>query len=150
MSWFTRQREVETILQAMFCRGAAYTMSNGKPMVDRLPAFPRKLKEGQPLRGFIKDDQLAALAANAKEPWLRCLIECAYRFGFRKGEPLRLRARQVDLLDGLIVLEDSKSGDPRTIPINDVMRRLFVELVRGKKAADFVFTRPNGRVVRDY
>jgi len=66
------------------------------------------MKEGRPRKGFIKDEQFALLAANAKTPWLRCFIECAYKFGFRKGELLGLRRRQVDLLEGRIRLEDSK------------------------------------------
>ncbi len=145
----TINREV-TVLQAMFRQGAQYTIANGKRMVDRLPAFPRKLKEGQPRRGFLKDDQFALLAANATEPWLRCFIECAYKFGFRKGELLGLRKRQVDLIDGLILLEDTKAGDPRAVPVNETMRQLFVELVRGKKDDDYVFTRPDGSVVVDF
>jgi hypothetical protein len=55
------------------------------PVVDRLPAFPRKMKEGKPRKGFNKDKQFALLAANAKTPWLRYFIECAYKFGFRNG-----------------------------------------------------------------
>ena len=138
------------ILQAMYRQGAQYTMANGKRMVDRLPAFPRKMKEGQPRRGFLKDDQFAMLAASATEPWLRCFIECAYKFGFRKGELLGLRKRQVDLIDGLILLEDTKSGDPRQVPVNETMRQLFVELVRGKRDDDYVFARPDGSVVVDF
>jgi len=138
------------ILQAMFRLGAQYTMANGKRMVDRLPAFPKKLEEGKPRRGFLKDEEFAVLASHATVPWLRCFIECAYKFGFRKGELLGLRKRQVDLIDGLILLEDTKSGDPRQVPMNAKMKELFLELVRGKNDDDQVFTRPDGSVVVDF
>jgi len=143
----TINREL-SVLQAMFRLGERSTAANGKPVVDRLPAFPRKMKEGKPRKGFIKDEQFALLAANAKTPWLRCFIECAYKFGFRKGELLGLRKRQVDLLEGCIRLEDSKSGDPRTIVMTETMRQLMLVLLRGKKDEDYVFTREDGsRVV---
>jgi integrase len=95
----TINREL-AILQAMFRLGARSTMANGQPMVERLPAFPSKLREGKPRRGFLKDEQFAVLAANAKTPWLRAFIECDYKFGFRKSELLGLRKHQVDLIDG--------------------------------------------------
>jgi site-specific recombinase XerD len=102
-------------LQAMFRLGERFTMANGQPMVERLPALPSKLKEGKSRRGFLKDEQFAVLAANAKTPWLRAFIECDYKFGFRKSELLGLRKYQVDLIGEIIRLEDSKSGDPRTV-----------------------------------
>jgi integrase len=76
-------------------------------------------------------------------------MECAYNFGFRKGELLGLRKRQVDLLEGCIHLEDSKSGDPRTIVMTETMRQLMLVLLRGKKDEDYLlFTREDGsRVV---
>ena len=124
----TINREL-AILQAMFRLGARSTMANGQPMVERLPAFPSKLKEGKPRRGFLKDEQFAVLAANAKTPWLRAFIECDYKFGFRKSELLGLRKHQVDLIDGLIRLEDSKNGDPRTVVMTDRMRSDFDTLI---------------------
>jgi len=144
----TINREL-AILQAMFRLGSRSTMANGQPMVERVPAFPSKLKEGKPRRGFLKDEQFAVLAANAKTPWLRAFIECDYKFGFRKSELLGLRKHQVDLIDGLIRLEDSKNGDPRTVVMTDRMRSLMLELVRGKGDQDYVFTREDGTRVVD-
>jgi integrase len=67
---------------------------------------------------------------------------------FPQGELLGLRRRQVDLLEGRIRREDSKSGDPRTIVMTETMRQLMLVLLRGKKDEDYVFTREDGsRVV---
>jgi integrase len=119
-------------------------------MVNVLPAFPERLAEAPPRKGFIKDEQFSVLASHAKVPWLRAFIECAYKFGFRKGELLGLRKRQVDLIDGIIRLEDTKSGDPRQVPMTAKMRELMLELVRGKNDDDPVFTRPDGSTVVDF
>jgi integrase len=62
-------------------------------MVERIPAFPARLRESAPRKGFVTDKEYARLAANSKELWLRGLIACAYAFGFRKGELLNLRMR---------------------------------------------------------
>ena len=144
----TVNREL-SILQAMFRLGMASTMADGKPMVERLPAFPSKLQEGKPRKGFVQDAQFAVLAANAKEPWLRAFIEAAYSFGFRRGELLSLRKRQVDFLNGWIHLEDTKSGDPRQVKMSTKVRDLLVVLVRGKGDNDYVFTREDGSRVVD-
>jgi integrase len=62
------------------------------------------------------------LAKNAGELWLRDLLATAYAFGFRKGELLELRVRQVDLTNRSIRLNagETKSGDGRTVPVPTV------------------------------
>ena len=108
----TVNREL-TLLKAMFRFGAKQTPA----MVERLPAFPARLKESAPRKGFVTDEQYKALGSNAKELWLRTLIACAYSFGFRKGEMLNLRVRQVDLLERWLELEtdSTKNGEPRKV-----------------------------------
>jgi len=103
----TINREIAT-LRAMFFHGTKVT----PPMVDRLPAFPTRLKESKPRKGFVNDTQYAALAKNAKSLWMRALIACYYNFGFRKGEMLQLRVEQVDLLERTIELveDQTKTG----------------------------------------
>jgi integrase len=142
----TINRETAT-LRAMFQHGAKIT----PPMVDRLPAFPTRLKEPKPRQGFITDEQYAALAQNAKQLWLRALIACAYSFGFREGELLNLRVRQVDLLDRWIELEidTTKNGEPRKVRMTAEVYELMRGTVRGKSETDFVFTREDGGRVVD-
>lgn len=146
----TANREL-AVLQAMFNLGARFTGANGKPLVDRLPAFPSKLKEGEPRKGFIEQPQYEALMTHAKEPWLRCFVECGYAFGFRKGELLNLRVGAVDLLERWIRLsgEDTKNGRPRTVRMTSKVYDCLCACVRGKKEADFVFTRSDGSRVVD-
>ena len=88
-------------------------------MVDRVPAFPARLKENRPREGFATDAEYKVLAANAKELWRRALIACAYSFGFRKGELLNLHVRQVDLLDRWIELEEGTTKTARLAGSND-------------------------------
>ncbi len=106
----TINRELNT-LRAMFIRGTKVTPR----MVHSVPAFPARLEENPPRKGFILNKEYAALAKDANVPWLRCLIACAYNFGFRRGELLNLRVSQVDSLDKSIELlpGETKNGEPR-------------------------------------
>jgi integrase len=134
-------------LRAMLIRGTKVTPR----MVAMVPAFPDRLPEAAPRKGFITDAEYKKLAANAKDLWLRTLIACAYSFGFRKGELLNLRVRQVDLIDRLIQLdaEDTKNGEGRKIKMTGEVFQLMAECLSGKKPEDFVFTRPAGSQVVD-
>ena len=143
----TVNREL-SILQAMFRLGARST-ENGKPVVDRLPAFPGKLKEGPPKKGFIKDQEYSVLMSQAKEPWLLAFIEAAFSFGFRKSELLNLRCGQVDLLDRRITLYETKNGRSRTVMMTGGVYERFRVLMRGKGKDDFVLTRKDGSRVVD-
>jgi integrase len=135
------------LLRAMFRHGTRVT----PPMVDRVPAFPQRLKEPAPRTGFVTDEQYGVLAAHAKDLWLRALIACAYNFGFRKGELLNLRVDQVDLLNRWIELRDgeTKNGEPRKVPMTAEVCELLRACVTGKKPKDYVFTREGGARVCD-
>jgi integrase len=133
----TINREL-TLLKAMFNMGARHT----PPLVERIPYFGKKLKEPPPRKGFIGDAQYGELKRNAKYLWLRTLLALAYAFGFRKSEMLNLRCEQVDLFSGEIRLgHDTKSGQPRLVPMTSEVYQLMVECLRGKNPNDYVLTR---------
>jgi integrase len=121
------------------------------PMVARVPAVPSRLKESAPRQGFLGDSQYATLAANTKDLWLRCLIAASHSFGFRKGELLNLRVRQVDLLDRWMELEEgtTKNGEARKVRMTGKVFELMKECLRDKKPDDYVFTRQGGSQVVD-
>jgi integrase len=66
-------------------------------------------------RGFFEGDELEAVVAKLPEH-LRGLLRFLFWTGWRSGEARGLEWRQVDLKAGVIRLDDSKSGEPRTIP----------------------------------
>jgi integrase len=142
----TINRETAT-LRAMFHHGMRVT----PPMVTHLPAFPARLKEPLPRKGFITDVEYTTLKANTKLLWLRTLIACSYTFGFRKGELLNLHVRQVDLLDRWLELEEgsTKTGEARKIKMSGEVYELLLACVSGKSPDDFVFTRSDGSRVVD-
>jgi len=120
-------------------------------VLDRVPCFPASLKEAAPRKGFIEDEQYAVLAANAKPLWMRTLIACAYAFGFRRGEMLNLRVRQVDFFGRWLQLEEgtTKNDEGRKVKMTGEVYTLMLEATRGKNPDDFVFTREDGEHVCD-
>jgi integrase len=142
----TANRET-SLLRAMFNVGVKQTPI----MVDRLPAFPKRLKESPPRKGFIEDKDYAVLVANAKELWLRGLIAVAYTFGSRKGELISLRVRNIDFMARRIEFEGAvtKNGDPRQAIMTKEVYDLLVECTRGKNPNDLVFTRDGGQPIVD-
>jgi excisionase family DNA binding protein len=73
---------------------------------------------------------------------LRSIILVALNTGMRRGEILQLKWEDIDLENRSFSVKKTKSGKPRTIPINS---RLLVELLKVKREnphSSFVFTSP--------
>jgi integrase len=123
--------------------------------VIRMPKFPKELDEDASVRkGFLEDDQYSKLAtATAKRGlWLRSMFEVGYRFGWRVGELLNLRVKQVDLAERTIRLEvgETKNGEAREANMPQLMYWLIQQCVSGKQPDDFVFTRVKEEQVKDF
>jgi integrase len=117
-----------------------------------VPRFPKKLRESDPRSGWLDDAQYEALQDNAKHVWLRGFLAVAYNFGFRKGELLGLKVRQVNLKDRTIQLlpGTTKNDKGRTVSMTeDVYQRLAL-CVKGKDPDDALFTWQDGSPVRDF
>jgi integrase len=146
----TVNRELSALSAALY-HAARMTGANGKPVLDRVVIFPASLKEAAPRKGFVGDAEYAVLAANAKPLWLRTLVAAAYSYGFRKGELLGLRVRQIDFFGRWLELEQgtTKNGEGRKVKMTAEVYALMLESTRGKNPDDFVFTRENGERVID-
>ena len=85
-------------------------------------------------------------------PSCGALVECAAFIGWRHEELLGLRVRQIDLEHRILRLEPgtTKNGEGREAPMTDKMHQLLAVCVEGKRQDDAVFTRPNGKPVRDF
>jgi integrase len=133
-------------LKRMFRLGQLATPAK----VLRLPAFP-KLNENNVRKGFLEDAQYRKLVDGA-ELWFRCLVECGRTFGWRVSELVSMHVRQVDLAQRVIRLEPgtTKNKEGREVVMTDAVYTLLSACVIGKGADDFVFTRKNGKPVRDF
>jgi integrase len=115
------------------------------PEVENLP-------ENNIRTNFVDDKKFDLLAAAATELWMRAFLELAYASGWRREEIIKLRVNQLDMKDREIRLDvgTTKNGLGRVITMSDALYTLLAECVRGKAPGDRVFTRENGRPVKDF
>ena len=127
-------------LRRMFNLGKRST----PPKIREVPYIPL-LRESNVRTGFVEDADFKRLefAAAASELWLRTFLELAYTYGWRKGELLGLRVRQLDLLAGKIRLDPgtTKNGEGREVEMTAKVAQLLRQAVSGKGPEDFVLTR---------
>jgi integrase len=123
------------------------------PKVRSCPVIPM-YAESDPRTGFLNDKEYTKLARECSREglWLRTLLTVAYNFAWRKGELLGLRVQQVDLASRTIRLETgtTKNGQGRQVKMTDEVLTLLTACIAGKQQGDFVFTRPDGKPVRDF
>lgn len=96
------------------------------------------------LRVLSREEEDKLLVASA--PHLSPVIIAALNTGMRKGELLSLAWDRVDLENRVIRIEDTKNGEYRNIPMNQL---LFETLKMLDKCSDFVFHRANGEQLVD-
>ncbi len=121
------------------------------PKVVRVPKFP-KLAENNVRKGFLEDGQYRKLIEYCSELWFRSLVECGRTYGWRVSELLSMGVNQLDLAQRVIRLEPgtTKNRDGREVLMTDSVHKLLSALVHGKASEDYVFTRSNGKPVRDF
>jgi integrase len=93
---------------------------------------------------------------DACDSHLRAIVTCALHTGMRKGEILGLTWDRVDFSNGFILLDKTKNGERREVPINQTLRETLLELFQGTKERPrridipFVFYDPaNGKAYKD-
>jgi integrase len=120
--------------------------------ISAVPVFPKKLKENPPRQGFVSVAEYQRLVGSCEDHWLRAFLALAFTFGFRHSELLEMRVRQVNLLERTVNLRSltTKNEEPRTVKMTDEVLRLLSICVAGKNQLDPVFTRNNGKPVRDF
>ncbi len=114
--------------------------------------FPKILKEeenNERDRWLTKDEEMRLLE-NCPE-WLKEIIVFALNTGLRKDELLSLEWSRVDLERKTILIQKTKNGKPRTIPLNrialNVLEKKSGEKVRSIKT-DYVFMSSHGDKIK--
>jgi len=112
---------------------SAYTVANELSVLRHLLRLARRwgdIKElpdvtlpGKPSgrRRYLTEDEIARLleaCERSKNPYLTTIVVIALNTGMRKGEILGLEWERVDFARGVLVLERTKNGEPREVPMN--------------------------------
>jgi len=105
---FTKAVEWEMIEQNQF--------KKGKSLI---------LKENNKRMRFLNEDEIKKLLENCP-PYLYKIVKCALNTGMRRGEILSLKWSQIR--DGFIYLRETKTSEPRQIPVNDTLDLMFKQI----------------------
>jgi integrase len=121
------------------------------PKLFYIPRFP-KLAENNIRQGFLEDAQYEKLLESCLEIWFQALVEAGCTYGWRVGELLKLKVNQIDLDNWVIRLHPgtTKNKDGREVTMTQEVHDFFELCVEGKTPQDYLFTRPNGKRVRDF
>lgn len=97
----------------------------------------------------VLSDEEAAQLIGAASPHFRPVLLTALNTGMRLGEILNLRWEDVNLREGFISVEQSKSGEPRKIPTNSVLTDVLRD-VRMDRGDPYVFLGRWGKKVHSF
>jgi integrase len=90
------------------------------------------LEENNRRLRYLSKEECQALI-EACDSHLRPIVICALHTGMRRGEILSLTWDRVDFNHGFILLDKTKNGERREIPINGTLREALLELSQGTK-----------------
>lgn len=119
-----------------------------------VPPFPTSLPENV-CEDFIDDADYPKFAQTCQEVgglWLRSLFEAAYTWGNRKKELLRLKVKNVNLMERVVVLsaKETKTKKGRVLPMEDgTLFNLIQASIANKGQEDYVFTR-DGKPIKNF
>ncbi|HZL52293.1 MAG TPA: site-specific integrase [Terracidiphilus sp.] len=84
--------------------------------------------------------------------WFRVMVEVGRTYGWRISELREMKVSQVNLLNRTIRLEPgtTKNGEGREVSMTKAVYELLVGCISGKGADDYVFTRADGKRVKDF
>jgi len=134
-------------LKRMFNLGREAT----PPKVFYVPHFPM-LVEDNVRQGFLEDVQYQKLLESCMEIWFQAIVEVGATYGWRVGELLKLRVNQINLDNWTIRLHPgtTKNKEGREVKMTEMVYKLLELCIDGKELDDYVFTRPDGKRVKDF
>ncbi len=143
---FVRQRQAEgvtnsTINTSLACLRRMLRIAYEDRKIQFVPVI-RLLKANPSRKGFLPHEKFEELLGHIPAD-LKPLITFLYYCGVRLGEALQIQWSQVDLDAAMIRLEDeqTKTGEPRTVPLPDVL----MEMLKKMEPSGAVFVSTNLR-----
>ena len=133
-------------LKHMFTKAVEWEMidQESAKRVKRVKFMPEDNKR---LR-FLTSEEMETLV-DACIPHLKPIIVTALNTGMRREEILSLEwDKHIDLKHDFILLDKTKNGERRQIPINQTLRNTFLGLVR-RLDSPYVFIKENGERFRE-
>jgi len=137
-----------TVNRELACIKHMFTMAIQWSKADKNPVKKVKLfrENNQRLR-YLEREEAEKLVRNCKG-YTKQIVIIALNTGMRKGEILGLKWSDIDFRRGIIYLLDTKNGERREVPMNDMVKRAFVNQHKYKDSP-YIFCNKDGRPFRD-
>jgi integrase len=123
------------------------------PKVQSVP-YIAMLKEDNVRTGFLESKQHGNLASETGKVglWLRAMFETGYTYGWRHEELIEMRVSQVNIAANTIRLEPgtTKNDEGREVTMTLPVRTLLAQCIQAKTPDDHVFTREDGKPIKDF
>lgn len=119
--------KVLNVLKAMFAKAVEWELVEEEAL--------KRVRKVKPLKGenkrlrYLSKEECRALISSC-ESHLKPIITTALNTGMRRGEILGLKWDNVDLKHGFILLDMTKNGERREIPINGTLKAVFQGITR--------------------
>lgn len=132
-------------LKHMFTKAVDWDMVEEEAL-KRVRKVKLLREDNRRLRFLSKEEMLRLLESCSSH--LHPIVLTAFNTGMRKSEILNLRWNQVDFKHGFILLEVTKSGERREIPMNQILRETLRKIPR-RLNNPHVFTNGKGKPYKD-
>ncbi|MBC8394450.1 MAG: tyrosine-type recombinase/integrase [Deltaproteobacteria bacterium] len=145
-------RKEASINRAMSCLRHLFRKAVEWEMMEQSPFDKGKslmLKENNMRTRFLTEDEIKNLLSQCNG-YLHDIVVCALNTGMRRGEILSLKWSQIR--NGFLYLRETKTKEPRQIPVNDDLKEMFDRIKKERKAqtkADKKVVGLNGKPIKD-
>jgi integrase len=129
-------------LKSMFNRAIEWKKVKDNP-VCKVKLF----KENNQRLRYLEKEEITKLLDNCFEH-LRPIVIVALHTGMRKGEILNLKWRDVDFKRDIIYLYNTKNGERREVPMNDLVKKTLIT-VRKHPNSPYIFCNKKGKPYGD-
>ncbi len=138
--------KVLNVLKAMVAKAVEWEMVE-EAVLKRIRKVKSMRDEEKRLR-YLSVEECPVLIS-ACEPHLRPIVITALNTGMRRGEILGLKWTNIDLRNGFILLDKTKTGERREIPVNNTLKRVLQGLPRRLDIPHVFFNQDTRNPYRD-
>jgi len=137
-----------TVNRELACFKHMFTMAMQWGKADGNPAKKVKLfrENNQRLR-FLDNNEAETLVSNC-QGILKRIVIIALNTGMRKSEILGLKWTDIDFRNNVIYILDTKNGDKKELPMNDIVKQTLIKQPKHKDSPH-IFCNNSGKPFRD-
>ena len=130
------------VLKSMFNRAILWGKAEHNPCKG-----VKLFKENNQRLRFLEREEVDKLLSNCCEH-LRPIVIVALHTGMRKGEILGLKWRDIDIKRNMIYLADTKNGEKREVPMNDIVQKTIIGVLKHPES-QYIFCNNDGQPYGD-